>query len=232
MSLPQHVRVAAGCLWILACQSHSQGGPTFPPLFYFDDEGNLVRVERDANQDGRIDRWDYHEGPYPYRIELDSDYDGVVDLWAKIGSEGEVVQLRRDSDGDGIPDEQVPSEEAPFRAVEPSFALQSPPGSTESQGQDGSLSPACLDYLRALRTRVYSRWGPQGTGGDVTVRFQVAEDGRLNNVAVVKASSTHLATTCLQAVQEAGALGSVPEPCAELVAKESVLATFRYRRGP
>lgn len=44
-------------------------------------EGQLVRVERDENGDGEIDRWEYYEDQVLMRIGHDTTGDGSVDTW-------------------------------------------------------------------------------------------------------------------------------------------------------
>ncbi|MFI5314636.1 MAG: hypothetical protein ACHQ6T_02965 [Myxococcota bacterium] len=52
---------------------------------YFDDKGIPTRVERDKNQDGKTDVWEYYEGTDPSHVVLvkreeDTNGDGVVDV--------------------------------------------------------------------------------------------------------------------------------------------------------
>jgi hypothetical protein len=250
MASAKNVLVVTGCFWILACQSYEEGGPrcphaactssedevllTFPAVFYFSDEEELLRIERDMNQDGSIDRWEYFEGSRPNRIELDSNYDGTVDLWAKIGPEGDVLEFRRDSDGDGLPDQIVSREEAPPVQVNPPFRRRLPRGTQCLHAQECSLSPPCYGYLKEISEQVYLRWAPQvrwspqGDGEAVTVRFRISEDGHLSHVEIVRASNEHLGVTCLRAMEESAPFGPVPKECADLMGK-ALIATFRYR---
>jgi hypothetical protein len=48
--------------------------------------GKLVQKEIDSNDDGQPDRWEYFEGDRIDRIGFDLDHDGRVDRWAKAGS--------------------------------------------------------------------------------------------------------------------------------------------------
>jgi antitoxin component YwqK of YwqJK toxin-antitoxin module len=52
---------------------------------YFDDKGQISRVERDKNQDGKTDVWDYFDTSVPGKVVLvkreeDTNGDGVVDI--------------------------------------------------------------------------------------------------------------------------------------------------------
>ena len=46
---------------------------------YYD--GRLVRVERDDNENGEIDRWEYYEEGVLMRVGLDTTGDGSADTW-------------------------------------------------------------------------------------------------------------------------------------------------------
>ena len=45
------------------------------------EEGALVRVDRDSNNNGKVDYWEYYEGGTLDRIGYDKDGDGKVDNW-------------------------------------------------------------------------------------------------------------------------------------------------------
>lgn len=46
---------------------------------YYD--GELVRVERDTNLDGEVDRWEYYEDGVLMRVGLDTTRNGSADTW-------------------------------------------------------------------------------------------------------------------------------------------------------
>ncbi len=68
--------------------------------------GNLQRVERDNNQDGRVEAWVfYDEGGQLARREEDTDADGRVDRWLSFGpGSTEAILVETDTRGDGVPD--------------------------------------------------------------------------------------------------------------------------------
>lgn len=65
--------------------------------------GQLVRKERETNNDRRIDTWVYFEGGRPVREERDSTGDGYVDQWWSLANPKCPV-VTTDGDGDGRPD--------------------------------------------------------------------------------------------------------------------------------
>ncbi len=52
---------------------------------YFDPQGNLSRVERDANNDGKIDTWEYWQDGSRVRTGRDNDGDGAPDVFDEVG---------------------------------------------------------------------------------------------------------------------------------------------------
>ncbi len=46
---------------------------------FYDNQGELLRIEEDSDGDGKIDRWDYFEGGRRARIGWDEDKDGQPD---------------------------------------------------------------------------------------------------------------------------------------------------------
>lgn len=68
--------------------------------------GRLQRLTYDANKNGRIDTWTYMDGKTILRSEVDRDEDGAVDRWEYHAADGSVERIRtaEDDDGDGKPD--------------------------------------------------------------------------------------------------------------------------------
>jgi hypothetical protein len=68
--------------------------------------GRLQRLTYDANKNGRIDTWTYMEGTTILRSEIDRDEDGAVDRWEYHAPDGTLDRIRtaEDDDGDGTPD--------------------------------------------------------------------------------------------------------------------------------
>lgn len=56
----------------------------FPVVKHYDSEGDLLRVERDSNGDGRTDIWEYYDGGELVRVARDTDSDGVPDQVSEI----------------------------------------------------------------------------------------------------------------------------------------------------
>ena len=63
--------------------------------------GREVRVEEDANLDGRVDTWvELAEGAAS-RQRRDANYDGVPDVWSYYDRAGKLARQEQDLDGDG-----------------------------------------------------------------------------------------------------------------------------------
>lgn len=57
-------------------------------------EPGLVRVERDADDDGVIDRWEYYDAASELqKIGFSLASDGVLDAWAHYGPDGELTMI-------------------------------------------------------------------------------------------------------------------------------------------
>jgi hypothetical protein len=63
--------------------------------------GKLTRLTADLNKDGKIDAWTYMDGTKVLRTELDADQDGLIERWEFHGDDGKVVKvaLSREKNG-------------------------------------------------------------------------------------------------------------------------------------
>jgi len=61
----------------------------------FYEEGRLVRVDEDTDGDGRVDKWEKHDGPTVLSVEFDLDRDGKPDERVTFGSGGVVTSRER-----------------------------------------------------------------------------------------------------------------------------------------
>ena len=71
---------------------------------YFDDKGQVRRVESDYDRDGRIDEVAIYRDGQIVRKDREMSLDGKVDTW-DVYENGKLVKQERDSDGDGKVDE-------------------------------------------------------------------------------------------------------------------------------
>jgi hypothetical protein len=69
----------------------------------YNDKGEGVHEESDANYDGRIDTWITFTKGHLAEVRLDNDHDGKPDEW-KFYAEGRLSRIRRDTNRDGKPD--------------------------------------------------------------------------------------------------------------------------------
>src|SRR5262245_45047550 len=59
----------------------------FPVQYFYDQNEQLMRIEKDTNQDGRVDQWEFDAGEAtPTRIETDENSDAKVVLWQFLNS--------------------------------------------------------------------------------------------------------------------------------------------------
>ena len=87
---------------LLASQSNVGAVPLdYPDQYFYDDNEQLLRKEKDSNQDGKIDLWEHYAGsPQPVRIEFDENFDGDVDLW-QFFLGPRMVRQEQDTDRNG-----------------------------------------------------------------------------------------------------------------------------------
>src|SRR5262245_53192969 len=71
-------------LWVL-CVYDSAGGQLPPGVvasFYYNEQGHVIRQEKDTNADGKIDLWIYYDKDGKVeRVERDVNFDGKPDTW-------------------------------------------------------------------------------------------------------------------------------------------------------
>ncbi len=74
---------------------------------YYDRWGRLERIERDSNNDGKVDQISHHAGQKnPALVEVDSDFDGHIDRWEYYQPDGKLVKIGATRQG-GAPDTWV-----------------------------------------------------------------------------------------------------------------------------
>lgn len=69
----------------------------------YNDKGESLHEESDANYDGRIDTWITFAKGRLAEMQIDNDRDGKADEW-KFYSEGRLARVKRDTNHDGKPD--------------------------------------------------------------------------------------------------------------------------------
>ena len=72
--------------------------------WFYDEEGQAFRAERDRDGDSRPDMWLYYEKGRLIRLEEDTDGDGKPDLWEDYDRSETLVKRSRDLNRDGVPD--------------------------------------------------------------------------------------------------------------------------------
>jgi len=55
----------------------------------------LVRVEEDTDGDGRVDKWEFHDGPIVQAVEFDYDHDGKPDERITMAPDGRVTDRQK-----------------------------------------------------------------------------------------------------------------------------------------
>jgi hypothetical protein len=69
----------------------------------YNDKGESLHEESDANYDGRLDTWITFAKGRLAEVQVDNDHDGKPDEW-KFYSEGQLARIKRDTNHDGKPD--------------------------------------------------------------------------------------------------------------------------------
>jgi hypothetical protein len=114
--MKRYLFYAASFLWLLRAlliASSPVDGQTVAASFFYDEQRNVIRQERDTNGDGRMDRWIhynrqgqieraeqdanfdgqpdiliYYEAGKPKRQEIATKNDGQIDLWVYLSDSG------------------------------------------------------------------------------------------------------------------------------------------------
>lgn len=71
---------------------------------YDEKTGRLTRLTADLNKDGVIDAWSYMDGTKVLRTELDADQDGKIERWEFHGDDGKVARVAISREKNGKPD--------------------------------------------------------------------------------------------------------------------------------
>jgi len=72
---------------------------------YYDQKtGAIVRIEQDADFDGRMDTWTRYEAGLVVEVDRDTDGDGKIDEWQYYGRDGRMARREVDRNADGIRD--------------------------------------------------------------------------------------------------------------------------------
>jgi len=71
---------------------------------YDEKTGRLNRLTADLNKDGVIDAWTYMDGTKVLRAEIDADQDGRIEKWEFHGDDGKVTRVAVSREKNGKPD--------------------------------------------------------------------------------------------------------------------------------
>lgn len=71
---------------------------------YDPETGRLTRLTADLNKDGKIDAFTYMDGTKVLRTELDADQDGKIEKWEFHGDDGKVARVAISREKNGKPD--------------------------------------------------------------------------------------------------------------------------------
>jgi hypothetical protein len=66
--------------------------------------GRLTRLTADLNKDGKIDTYTYMDGTKVLRSEIDADQDGRIEKWEFHGGDGKIVRVAISREKNGKPD--------------------------------------------------------------------------------------------------------------------------------
>lgn len=92
---------------VLALSGCAPGSHERATGVYAHDTRVLVRLDYDADGDGRLDARTYMRDGRPVRLEGDGDRDGLVDRWEYYGADGNLLRIGGSSRGDGLEDTWV-----------------------------------------------------------------------------------------------------------------------------
>jgi hypothetical protein len=110
---------------------------------YFQD-GQLIRKERETNNDGKIDTWDYYEGGRLAREERDTSGDGLVHEWWTFPAPGSssCPFVVTDVDGSGKPKPETRMDMCPGQEPSGSTAAGRPDAGAADAASGGAVSDA------------------------------------------------------------------------------------------
>ena len=90
---------AAACSDSEADRIRATSIPTYDPL-----TGKLTRLTGDINKNGKIDVYTYMDGTKVLRSEIDANEDGRIEKWEYHGDDGKVVRVAVSREENGKPD--------------------------------------------------------------------------------------------------------------------------------
>jgi hypothetical protein len=102
-----HVPGSLFLFMVLAAPGCASGPQERATGVYAHDTRALIRLDYDADGDGRIDARTYMRDGKPVRLEGDGDRDGVVDRWEYYSADGSLQRVGGSSRGDGLEDTWV-----------------------------------------------------------------------------------------------------------------------------
>jgi hypothetical protein len=129
--------------------------------------GRLTQLSYDANGNGRMETWSFHDGPQVARVEIDANEDGAIDRWEYYDADQKLVKVGFSTSQDGTVD---------------GWAYPAPHGGPErieySANRDGRISRTEF-YERAVLVRA-----EQDTNGDGRIdRWETFRNAALASVA-------------------------------------------------
>jgi len=94
---------------LVKIEERDEGAQNLNLIWIYDDSGQAIRAEKDADEDGRIDTWyAYREGRIA-KVEEDTNRDGKPDIWEEYTEAEELAKRSKDFNFDGKPDmEEIP----------------------------------------------------------------------------------------------------------------------------
>ena len=95
---------SAATLATAGCFAGDSSRPPAPQPVYDQQSRQLVRLDWDADGDGRIEQRTYFVGAGPARTEVDSDNDARVDRWEYVDSGAAITHVGSSSGNDGVED--------------------------------------------------------------------------------------------------------------------------------
>lgn len=94
--------VAAAALTIACADSDPEAAHV--SATYDEATGRLTRIEADLDRNGKIDTYTYMDGTKVLRSEIDADEDGQIEKWEFHGDDGRVVKVAISREKNGVPD--------------------------------------------------------------------------------------------------------------------------------
>ncbi|OFV93278.1 MAG: hypothetical protein A3G76_12025 [Acidobacteria bacterium RIFCSPLOWO2_12_FULL_65_11] len=166
--------LAASLVATLACGSAAEPARARIAPEYDTKTGKLQLLKYDSNGNGTVDTWSYMDGVRILRIEIDADEDGKLDRWEHYGADQKLEKVGLSPSGDGKATRTEWHEQDVLVRAEEDTDEDGRTDKWETY-ENGRLTAVAFDTLHRGTPDRRLIYGPDGS---VRVEVDAAGDGR------------------------------------------------------